>query len=61
MDEGHIANAESFKDYKRRLDSIFEMPDHIMVLLHISNQLNTIVQDIFKHFFVLPENLSTRR
>lgn len=30
MDEGHIANAESFKDYKRRLDSIFEMPDHIM-------------------------------
>lgn len=31
MDEGHIANAESFKDYKRRLDSIFEMPDHIMV------------------------------
>lgn len=31
MDEGHIANTESFKDYKRRLDSIFEMPDHIMV------------------------------
>ncbi|CAL7952139.1 unnamed protein product [Xylocopa violacea] len=30
MDEGHIANAEKFNLYKRRLDSIFEMPDHIM-------------------------------
>ncbi|XP_076642954.1 metallophosphoesterase [Halictus rubicundus] len=30
MDEGHIANAEEFRDYKRRLDSIFDMPDHIM-------------------------------
>ena len=30
MDEGHIATAEDFKGYKRRLDSIFEMPEHIM-------------------------------
>ncbi|XP_076618110.1 metallophosphoesterase [Colletes latitarsis] len=30
MDEGHIANEESFTEYKKRLDSIFEMPDHIM-------------------------------
>lgn len=31
MDEGHIASAEDFNAYKRRFDSIFEMPDHIMV------------------------------
>lgn len=31
MDEGHIANAEDFEKYKRRLDSIFTMPDDIMV------------------------------
>lgn len=31
MDEGHIANAENFERYKRRLDSIFSMPDDIMV------------------------------
>ncbi|KYQ52305.1 DNA polymerase beta [Trachymyrmex zeteki] len=31
MDEGHIANAEDFERYKRRLDSIFSMPDDIMV------------------------------
>ncbi|XP_076162815.1 metallophosphoesterase [Ptiloglossa arizonensis] len=30
MDEGHVAGAETFKAYKGRLDSIFEMPDHIM-------------------------------
>lgn len=30
MDEGHIANAEDFERYKRRLDSIFSMPDDIM-------------------------------
>lgn len=33
MDEGHIANADNFKAYKRRLDSIFEMPNHIMVYI----------------------------
>lgn len=31
MDEGHIANADNFKTYKKRLESIFEMPNHIMV------------------------------
>ncbi|KAL0113815.1 hypothetical protein PUN28_011270 [Cardiocondyla obscurior] len=30
MDEGHIANAEDFERYKRRLDSIFSTPDNIM-------------------------------
>jgi metallophosphoesterase superfamily enzyme len=32
MDEGHIANGEDFEKYKRRLDSIFSMPDDIMVI-----------------------------
>lgn len=31
MDEGHVANAEDFERYKRRLDSIFSTPDDIMV------------------------------
>jgi len=31
MDEGHVANAEEFERYKRRLNSIFSMPDDIMV------------------------------
>lgn len=35
MDEGHIANAEDFERYKRRLDSIFSMPDDIMVFILI--------------------------
>lgn len=30
MDEGHIANAEDFQRYKRRLDSIFSTADDIM-------------------------------
>ncbi|OXU20292.1 hypothetical protein TSAR_013928 [Trichomalopsis sarcophagae] len=30
MDEGHIANAEDFEKYKRRLAHIFDTPDHIM-------------------------------
>ncbi|XP_012538134.1 uncharacterized protein LOC105837698 [Monomorium pharaonis] len=30
MDEGHVANVEDFERYKRRLDSIFSMPDDIM-------------------------------
>ncbi|KAL6267379.1 hypothetical protein P5V15_000454 [Pogonomyrmex californicus] len=30
MDEGHVANVEDFEKYKRRLDSIFSMPDDIM-------------------------------
>ena len=61
MDEGHIASAESFKSYKRRLDSIFQMPDHIMVLLYIINRINNIVHDKFKYTFVSTENLYTRR
>lgn len=36
MDEGHISNAEDFERYKRRLDSIFTMPDDIMVRALIS-------------------------
>ena len=31
MDEGHVANAEDFEKYKRRLDSIFATTDDIMV------------------------------
>lgn len=31
MDEGHIANVEKFNEYKKRLDSIFQTPDNIMV------------------------------
>lgn len=30
MDEGHVANAEDFERYKRRMDYIFDTPDHIM-------------------------------
>lgn len=33
MDEGHIASADDFDRYKRRLDSIFLMPDDIMVFI----------------------------
>ena len=31
MDEGHIAVAEHFEKYKRRLADIFDTADHIMV------------------------------
>ena len=33
MDEGHIASAEEFEKYRRRLHSIFFTSDDIMVYL----------------------------
>jgi hypothetical protein len=31
MDEGHIASAEDFEKYKRRLANIFDTSDDVMV------------------------------
>lgn len=31
MDEGHIASAEDFERYKRRIANIFDTPDDVMV------------------------------
>lgn len=41
MDEGHIANAENFERYKRRLDSIFFTSDDIMVLVLFISSCST--------------------
>lgn len=54
MDEGHIANAENFERYKRRLDSIFSMPDDIMVPVPFVSLCSNMALSLF-----FSENLST--
>lgn len=65
MDEGHVANAEDFERYKRRLDSIFSTPDDIMVFTLVNNIYfsSSLAENL--HFIIwscfLLENLLARR
>lgn len=65
MDEGHIATAEYFETYKRRFDSIFQMPDEIMkIYLPGDNDIggeddavSSSIHDRFNFAYTQPDTL----
>nr|XP_050848831.1 metallophosphoesterase 1 isoform X3 [Vespula vulgaris] len=69
MDEGHIANAEKFNKYKKRLDSIFQTPDNIMkIYLPGDNDIggeedkvSTNIQNRFHYAYSQPDVLVYKR
>lgn len=46
MDEGHIAPPHEFEKYKRRIATIFDTPDHMMVRIFIFSRFKYLILSI---------------